>query len=183
MTAAEVCWARWNAVARAQYRAPHLATVEAVDHPAPGSGSITIKSPTAIPTPCRGGVSEREVDAVLAGFVGWLAEGTLSPGQRRSCYRAVERFGSWRAAQRDRQPGPDHDLRRDDIECGRRRYLTVLRAAGHSYPELAVVDVAFEQLGCYLDPIPAARRAAPPTSYRAAACPPETPVVTDTYTS
>lgn len=103
----------------------------------------------AIPA-ARGGSVEPEVDAVLAGFNRWLADGALPPGQRRRCHLAVERFRSWHTEQRH-HTGLGHDLHRHDIDYGRRRYLMALGAAGHSHIELTVVDTALELLCRYLE--------------------------------
>jgi hypothetical protein len=117
-------------------------------HPLESDGAIA--NLAAIPAR-RGGSAGREVDAVMAGFIDWLAERKLPSDQRRRYHLAVERFRCWHTRHRYWHPGPSHDLRRHDIKYGHRRYLAVLRAAGRSHVEVAVVDAALEQLCCYLD--------------------------------
>ena len=105
-------------------------------------------APTTVGTP-RGVRRSREVHAIMAGFIVWLAQRGLPAEQRVRYHRAAERFLSWQAGHHHCPLG--HPLgHRYGVEDSWHCYQSALRLAGHSRDELIVAGNTVAFLHAYL---------------------------------
>jgi hypothetical protein len=136
--------------------APTTATIIAVDE---SPQLLAAPSTTAGPNPAgtrtatlprRDLTPELDVDAVMTGFIAWLARHELPPGRRRRYHLAAERFLCWHTGQRHWHTDQNHTAQHHDLEQCLPGYLATLRRAGHGLAELAVVEAGVGQLRHYL---------------------------------
>jgi hypothetical protein len=100
------------------------------------SGTAAVSDP---PVPAVQAVADRPpaIDAVLAGFIVWLARRDVAPVVRRRYHVHAERYLCWQAG------GPDYA----DRTLG--RYLADARRVGVGDGELGVIQAAVQLLGRY----------------------------------